>query len=48
MALAMSVPSISVETISVAGLALVIGGGIGVAEAMVFTILSDVTFNRWR
>ncbi|KAK8089945.1 hypothetical protein PG997_004906 [Apiospora hydei] len=48
MVLAMSVPTISVESVSVAGLVLFIGGGIGVAEAMVFTIISDVTFDRWR
>ncbi|KAK7952314.1 uncharacterized protein PG986_008042 [Apiospora aurea] len=48
MILAMSVPTISVESVSVAGLVLFIGDGIGVAEAMVFTIISDVTFDRWR
>ncbi|KAK7969382.1 hypothetical protein PG988_008455 [Apiospora saccharicola] len=40
--------SAPVETLSVAGLVLFIGGGIGVAEAMVFTMISDVTFDRWR
>ncbi|KAK8042176.1 MFS general substrate transporter [Apiospora rasikravindrae] len=44
MVLAMSVPTISVESLSVAGLFLFIGGGIGVAEAMVFTIISDPTY----
>ncbi|KAK8139533.1 ATP synthase F0 [Apiospora sp. TS-2023a] len=48
MILASRLPSMSVETLSIAGLVLFIGGGTGVAEAMVFTMISDVAFDRWR
>ena len=34
--------------IAAAGVALFVGGGVGVAEAAVFTILSDISSPRWR
>lgn len=43
-----AVPSIPVEAVAAAGVALFVGGGVGVAEAAVFTILSDISSPRWR
>ncbi|ORY59458.1 major facilitator superfamily domain-containing protein [Pseudomassariella vexata] len=46
--IAKSAPRVPIETISSAGLAVLIGGGISISEAMVFTMISDISHEKWR
>ncbi|KAI0601234.1 major facilitator superfamily domain-containing protein [Biscogniauxia sp. FL1348] len=41
-------PKVSVDSILVANMALLLGGGFRVGEALVFTMISDVSNDRWR
>jgi hypothetical protein len=42
------IPNIPIEAVSSAGVALLIGGGVSVAEAMVFSMISDISTDKWR
>ncbi|KAI0134419.1 major facilitator superfamily domain-containing protein [Xylariales sp. AK1849] len=46
--MATNVPPMPVNAVSSSGVALLVGGGLSVAEAMVFSMLSDVSTDRWR
>lgn len=46
--LGIAVSGSPLQLIPTSGLALLIGGGFSVAEAMVFTMISDISNEKWR